>query len=76
HESGSVFVQIGDENVHRVRAVLDEVFGETNFISEILVKKKGSQVSGGLEAVNDYILYYAKNVGFVKFRKLWTVRED
>src|SRR5690349_6442221 len=39
--SGSVFVQIGDRNVHRVRALLDEVFGEKNFITEILVKKKG-----------------------------------
>ena len=40
-DSGSIFVQIGDENVHRVRAVMDEVFGEENFISEIITKKSG-----------------------------------
>ena len=40
-ESGSVFVQIGDENVHRVRALMDEVFGEENFVSQIMVKKTG-----------------------------------
>src|SRR5438876_5116063 len=44
-DSGSIFVQIGDENVHRVRAVLDEVFGEDNVVTEIVVKKKGSQKS-------------------------------
>ena len=42
-DSGSIFVQIGDENVHRVRAVMDEVFGDENFVTEIVVKKKGSQ---------------------------------
>jgi len=75
-ESGSIFVQIGDENVHRVRAVLDEVFGDHNYISEILVKKKGSQVSNNLEAVNDYILWYARDRDRVKSRNLYTVRED
>jgi adenine-specific DNA-methyltransferase len=76
HQSGSIFVQIGDENVHRVRAVLDEVFGPQNYVSEILVKKKGSQVSGGLEPVNDFILMYARDISRMKFRKLWLVRED
>src|SRR3989441_11890563 len=52
--SGSVFVQIGDKNVHRVRALLDEVFGEKNCITEILVKKKGSQKGGTLDPVNDF----------------------
>lgn len=75
-ESGSVFVQIGDENVHRVRAVLDEVFGDHNYVSEILVKKKGSQVSNNLEAVNDYILWYARDRDRIKSRNLYTVRED
>jgi len=75
-ESGSIFVQIGDENVHRVRAVLDEIFGDENYISEILVKKKGSQVSNNLEAVNDYILWYARDRSRIKSRNLFTVRED
>lgn len=76
HESGSIFVQIGDENVHRVRVLMDEVFGQENYVSEILVKKKGSQISGALEPVNDFILFYAKNQEQLKFRKLWLVRED
>ncbi|NWG25043.1 MAG: site-specific DNA-methyltransferase [Pseudorhodoplanes sp.] len=76
HEGGSIFLQIGDENVHRVRALMDEVFGQENYVSEILVKKKGSQISGALEPVNDFILFYAKNQEKLKFRKLWLVRED
>ena len=78
-DSGSIFVQIGDENVHRVRAVLDEVFGDDCCISEILVKKKGSQISGTLDPVNDFILWYgkkAKESGTVKFRSLYVERED
>lgn len=78
-ESGSIFVQIGDENVHRVRSVLDEVFGESSFITEILVKKKGSQKGGTLDSVNDYILWYGKSPkksGLVKIRPLYEVRED
>jgi adenine-specific DNA-methyltransferase len=76
-ESGSIFVQIGDENVHRVRAVLDEVFGEDNAVTEILVKKKGSQKGGTLEAVNDFILWYAKSPktsGAVKIRPVYDLR--
>ncbi|MDJ0944578.1 MAG: DNA methyltransferase [Kiloniellales bacterium] len=69
-DSGSVFVQIGDENVHRVRAVMDEVFGDENFITEIVVKKKGSQISGTVDSVNDFILWYGrqpKDTGLLKF---------
>ena len=76
--SGSLFVQIGDENVHRVRMLLDEVFGEANFITEVLVKKKGSQKGGTLDAVNDFILWYArapKNSGEVKIRPMYEVRD-
>ncbi len=78
-ESGAVFVQIGDENVHRVRALLDEVFGEDNFITEIVAKKKGSQISGTLDPVNDFILCYGKspkNSHSLKFRSLFSIRED
>src|SRR3546814_58525 len=73
-ESGSIFVQIGDENVHRVRAVMDEVLGAENFVSEILIKKKGSQTSNRLEAVNDFVLWYANHREFVKVRNLFEVR--
>jgi len=76
-ESGSIFVQIGDENVHRVRAVMDEVFGSENAVIEIVVKKKGSQKSSLLDPVNDYILWYSKfprHHGVTKFRPLFEAR--
>ncbi|MCK6556749.1 site-specific DNA-methyltransferase [Candidatus Binatia bacterium] len=59
-ETGSIFVQIGDENVHLVRSVLDEVFGSENQVVTILVKKKGGQRSGYIDPVNDYLLWYSK----------------
>jgi adenine-specific DNA-methyltransferase len=68
-ESGSIFVQIGDENVHRVRAVLDEVFGDENLVSEITVAKTSSATSEYLAGVADYILFYAKNKETVKYRQ-------
>ena len=67
-ESGSIFVQIGDENVHRVRAVMDEVFGEENFVSEINFKKTGFQASKYLPNNSDILLLYAKNLPSMKFR--------
>jgi adenine-specific DNA-methyltransferase len=76
-ESGSIFVQIGDENVHRVRALMDEVFGEDNCIAELLVKKKGAQKGSFLDPVNDYVLWYgrsARNSGKLKFRALFERR--
>ena len=77
-ESGSVFVQIGDENVHRIRAVLDEVFGEECCVTEILVKKKGAQKSSLIDPVNDYILWYSKSPrssSAVKFHKVYERRD-
>lgn len=68
-DSGSAFVQIGDENVHRVRAVMDEVFGDENFISLITMKTTGGLGSSGLKSVSDYILWYAKDKSGMKFRK-------
>jgi adenine-specific DNA-methyltransferase len=78
NESGSLFVQIGDENVHLVRSILDEVFGASNFVTEIVVKKKGSQKSSLLDPVNDYILWYGRSPrdeGRIKFRTLYERRE-
>ena len=60
-ETGSVFVQIGDENVHLVRCIMDEVFGSENFVSQILFRKTGGLKSRGLASVGDYLLWYAKN---------------
>ena len=70
-ESGSIFVQIGDENVHRVRALMDEVFGDGNFVSEITFKKTGGQSSGALANVTDYIICYAKSVVSLKYRQIY-----
>jgi adenine-specific DNA-methyltransferase len=67
-DSGSIFVQIGDENVHRVRAVMDEVFGEKNFLSQISFKKTGGENSGFLGTTVDYILWFAKRRDNAKFR--------
>ena len=74
-ESGSIFVQIGDENVHRVRALMDEVFGEENFISEIIVSKTSSQTSTFLSSTCDVILWYARKKAHCKFRALFN-RKD
>jgi len=71
HESGSIFVQIGDENVHRVRALLDEVFGEENFHSQITFKKTLPLGSKGLAGITDFILWYAKKKPNMKYRELF-----
>jgi adenine-specific DNA-methyltransferase len=68
-ESGSIFVQIGDENVHRVRAVLDEVFGEDNACSLIAFVKTTGFLSNTLPNVSDYLLWYSKKRSAVKFRQ-------
>src|SRR5450759_654844 len=59
-DSGSMFAQIGDENVHRVRAVMDEVFGEENFRAEIKFKKTGGHSSSYIASVSDSILWYGR----------------
>src|ERR1022692_319122 len=61
-ESGSVFVQIGDENVHLVRCLLDEVFGSQNCVSIITVKKTSTGTGVFLVGVTDYVLWFAKNI--------------
>ena len=70
-ESGSIFVQIGDENVHLVRCLMDEVFGSENFVSLITVKKTGGMGQGLIDNVSDYIIWYAKNKQSVKYRALF-----
>jgi len=68
-DSGSIFVQIGDENVHRVRAVMDEVFGETNLVSSIAFKKTSGTGSNFLENIYDHALWYAKDLSRMKYRQ-------
>ena len=70
--SGSIFVQIGDENAHRVRSLMDEVFGEDNFLASIEFTKSsaGLQASSRVACVSDTLLWYSKDVGKGKFRSL------
>lgn len=71
-DSGSVFVQISDENVHRVRCILDEIFGSENFISEIIFRKKGMTLGAKtLETMNDIIIWYGKKKVEIKYRQLF-----
>jgi adenine-specific DNA-methyltransferase len=69
-ESGSIFVQIGDENVHYVRCLMDEVFGRENFCGQITFRKTIGQTSQLLAGVADYLLWYCKDKKKVKFNKL------
>ena len=80
-ESGSIFVQIGDENVHRVRALMDEVFGDENFVSLIPFSKSSSTNSPSaktlvLSSTVDYILWYARRAETVKFRQLFREKSE
>ncbi|MCL6478860.1 MAG: site-specific DNA-methyltransferase [Peptococcaceae bacterium] len=75
-ESGSCFVQIGDENVHLIRCLMDEVFGKENFVSEIIFLKTSSQTSKLLPPTNDYIIWYAKDIKIVKYHQLFKEREQ
>lgn len=73
-DSGSIFVQIGDENVHRVRALMDEVFGDENFVGQIWFRKKTMPLGASLlEQMGDWIIHYARNKNSIKYRKLLTV---
>ena len=69
-DSGSVFVQIGDENVHRIRTLMDEIFGNDNFIGEITMKKTSAPTDKFIPAVSDFILWYAKSKTLCKYRQL------
>ncbi len=71
-ESGSCFVQIGDENVHRVRALMDEVFGENNFVNTIIFKKKSATYV--TESVFDAIVWYCRDRSKLKARPLFERR--
>jgi len=74
-ESGSIFVQIGDENVHRVRAVLDEVFGDENFVSAIHFRTTTGQASDILPRSGDFVLWYAKARTSLKHRQLYRSKD-
>ncbi len=70
-DSGSCFVQISDQNLHLVRGVMDEVFGSENFVALVAFRKTGSQDSKTLGVINDFLIFYAKDISKLKFRKLY-----
>ena len=75
-ETGSIFVQIGDENVHLVRCIMDEIFGGENFVALITLKKTAYQASETLATVTDYLVWYAKSRPQVKVRSLYMSKLD
>ncbi len=74
-DSGSIFVQIGDENVHRVRCLMDEVFGEENFVSLIAYAKTTGFSSVYLSSVTDYIIWYSKKPEMLKYRSIYSEKQ-
>ncbi len=75
-ESGSCFIQIGDENVHLVRSVMDEVFGSENFMGHVNYFTTSGRSSDFLDLVSDSLLWYSKDRNVVKYRQLWKPRAE
>ncbi len=76
HESGSIFVQINDENLHLVRCLLDEVFWAENFVAVITFAKASAQAAMLLPRTSDYLLWYAKDRDNVKYRQLYLSKQE
>ncbi len=74
-DTGSIFVQISDENLHRVRCVMDEVFRAENFVSLITTKKTGGMGEARLDNVSDYVLWYAQNLEQMKYNPLYVTKD-
>jgi adenine-specific DNA-methyltransferase len=75
-ESGSIFVQIGDENVHIVRSLMDEVFGSENLIAQVTVEKTSGQTQVYLAPVTDFVLWYGRAKEHLKYRAPWSFKRD
>jgi adenine-specific DNA-methyltransferase len=73
-DSGSIFVQIGDENVHLIRGLLEEIFGEGNFVAQITFRKTSPLSSSFIARINDYVLWFAKKWDVMKFRRLYEAK--
>lgn len=71
HESGSIFLQISDQNIHLIRGLLDEIFGVSNYMGTILFKKTGGLKGNYLASVGDYIVWYCKDKSHVKYHQLY-----
>ncbi len=74
-DSGSIFVQIGDENVHLVRSLLDEVFGSENFVSQITVRTTMGATAQMLPNTADFVLWYGRSVDDLKYRALFSAKD-
>ena len=74
-DSGSLFVQISDDNLHRVREILDEIFGAENFCSIIAVWKTSSATSSLIATTCDYLLWYAKSIAQVKYHEQYIEKD-
>ena len=72
--SGSIFVQISDENLHHVRELMDEVFGAENFAGLVTFKKTASSVASDLASISDYLLWYSRDRERLKVQKLFQPR--
>ena len=70
HESGSVFVQISDENLHHVRELMDEVFGHKNCVGQIVIQKTGGFTKKTLQLLEDYVIWYSKDISNIKFHEI------
>jgi len=75
-DSGSIFVQIGDENLHRVRCLLDAIFGPQNLVGFITFKKTTTATSDVIAPVSDYILWYAKSRELLRHRPLYVAKRS
>lgn len=75
HSSGSIFVQISDENLHHVREIMDEIFGKENFCAVIAFSKTTSATSDLLPSTNDFLLWYARDTQRVKYRQIYLDKE-
>ena len=73
-DSGSIFVQISDENVHRVRCVMDEVFGSENFVSLVTFNTTTARTAKYLNQICDYLVWYSKDLSILKYRQLFSDR--
>ncbi len=73
--SGSIFVQISDENLHYVRTIMDEVFGGENYVGQIAFRKTGGQSVNLLPSIYDFVLHYAKDRERIKYRPLFTSKD-
>ncbi len=74
-ESGSIFVQISDENVHHVRELMDEVLGSENYVVKIFFKKTSGQASKLLSTSCDFLLWYAKDISKIKYRQIFKEKD-